>query len=1134
MNKYLFKKRSRSRTAIPPTQLLRVMKITYLLLTVLLFQANAETLAQRLTIKKASTSLRSIFTEINNQTGYSVIYSVKHIERMPAVSVSLADVPLERAMEQILTGLPLDFTIANKEIVIKEKRRPRVSSPSSIKETALEVIQQTVTGRVIDEQGNPLQGAAVRIKGTSQQASTDADGRFSFTNVDPSAIIVVSFVGYESKELPASVNLAAIALSPDVSDLDEVIVVGYGTVKKSDVTGSVVSLKASDLTPGANVNVQQLMQGRAAGVQISQKSGEPGSAMSVKIRGVSSISAGNEPLYVIDGMPVNDAPPVSGSGAAFVANPNQRNPLNSLNPADIESIEILKDASATAIYGARGANGVVLISTKKGASGALKVNYGANYGFQEVANSVRVLSGSEYHDVLNAIIDDGGGSASERVDDNYEADTDWQNLLFQRAQTQTHDLSFSGGANNNRFFVSLGYFGQEGVVQTSSVDRYTARINYDNTVSGKYGFGINLTTSYIKDRINSFGTGINEQSGALYSAIYYDPTSPIYAPDGSYYRSTFMTMDNPAALRDGQNANSDSYRTFGTIYGEYFVLPGLSIKAKLGGDVNNSQRNVFVAPFTTQGLPGGVASILTGTRNYYMAEGTVNFNKTIGDRHAINGVGGVTYERFGSYSFTGNGRGYALPDLGYDAIGSGEQALNVIGSGRAGTILASYLARVNYTLDNKYLITASFRADGSSRFGPNNRFGYFPSAALAWKAHEEDFLSDYSFINELKLRASYGSIGNQSIANFLYIPTFSIGGDAVFGDTRYTTINPSRNPNPDLKWEAAIQTDIGIDFAFFKNRIRGSVEYYNRKTTDLLLSLPQPLSSGFGNRTQNIGSMRNTGVDVQLSVGVLQGDGFNWGIDGNISFLKNKVVDLGPLNRIIQGGAGFINNASIIMPGRSISSYYGYEVLGVWQEGDDFSTTTDNVKPGDLKYRDVNGDGTITDVDRMILGKPLPDFTYGMANTFSYKNLSLMVYLEGSKGGSILNSMLVDSYFPISFRRNKVAEPYLNRWTPSNPTNEYPSFVNPTSQGQRQVNSRTVETADYLRLQSARLSYNLPVKVAFFNSLNVYVVGQNLFTITKYSGVDPAVNSIGGDVLKIDFAAYPFTRSYLMGINLEF
>ncbi len=993
---------------------------------------------------------------------------------------------------------------------------------------------QQVSGTVTDQQSQPLPGVTIKVKNTQVTTATDENGRFTIS-AGSNAVLEFNYVGFAHREMALEGRTQiAVQLEEDGQTLDEVVVVGYGTVKKGDVTGSVVSLKSSELTPGANINVQQMMQSRAAGVQITQKSGEPGSAMSVQIRGVSSISGGNNPLYVIDGMPVNDTPPITGSGAAFVANPNQRNPLNSLNPADIESIEILKDASATAIYGARGANGVVLITTKKGSLGTMRVNYGGNYGFQKVANSVDVLSGREYHDVLNAIIDDGGGTASERVDDDYEADNDWQQLLFRRAQTQTHDLSFSGGANNSRYFVSLGYFDQDGVVKNSSVNRYTARVNFDHTVADRYAFGINLTTSYLKDQINSVGTGINEQSGALYSAIYYDPTSPIYTPSGEFARSSFMTMDNPVALINGQIANSDSYRTFGTVYGEYFFLPGFSAKARLGGDVNNSQRNVFVQPYTTQGLPGGVASIVTGTRNYYIAEGTLNFNRTFQERHVVNAVGGLTYERFGANNFSGNARGFALPDLSYNAIGSGDQLLNVLGSSRSAIVLASYLARVNYTLDDKYLLTASFRADGSSRFGSNNKFGYFPSAAIAWKMHEESFLKKYDFIDELKVRASYGAIGNQNIGNFLYLSTFSIGRDAVLGSTRYTTISPSRNPNPDLKWEAAVQSDIGVDFSFFKNRLSGTVEYYQRKTTDLLLNLPQPLSSGFGTRTQNIGSMRNTGVDVQLNGKLIQTANFDWDISGNISFVKNKVLDIGPLSRIIQGGAGFITDASIITPGESIASYYGYEVIGVWQENDDFSSTTDNASPGDLKYLDLNGDGTITDADRKILGKPLPDFTYGVTNTFRYKQLSLTMFLEGAQGGSVLNSMLVDTYYPISFRRNKVAEPYLNRWTPDNPTNQYPSFVNPTSQGQRRVNSRTVERADYLRLQSARLSYSLPVKSTFFDQLSIFAVGQNLFTLTKYTGVDPAVNSIGDNVLRIDFASYPFTRSYLMGVNLQF
>lgn len=998
--------------------------------------------------------------------------------------------------------------------------------------TTLGFAQNRVSGVVVEETGLPVAGATVKIKGTNAAQITDNKGTFRM-DVPVNGVIIITYVGYLNQEINVGTKQELkITLQPDRTSLEDVVVVGYGTVKKSDVTGSLVSLKASELTPGANVNVQQLMQGRAAGVQISQRSGEPGSAMSVKIRGVSSISAGNDPLYVVDGMPVNDGAPVTGNGAQFVANPNPRNPLNTLNPSDIESIEILKDASATAIYGSRGANGVVLITTKRGAAGQMKVEYNAYFGFQEVANTAQVLNAVDYKNVLNGIIDAGGGSAAERVAEDIGAGTDWQSLLLRRAGTQSHDLSISGGGGNNKFYVSLGYFDQNGVVLSSGLKRYTARVNFENSVANKYAVGINLTSSYINDKIASVGTGINESGSALYSAIYYDPTSPVTNPNGSYFRSPFMTIDNPVALIYGQTANSDSYRTFGNAFAEYYITHDISVKARIGGDINTSQKNVFIDPSTTLGIPGGVASILTGNVNYYMGEATVSYRKDIG-KHAINSVAGVTYEHFGSNSFSGNARGFALPDLSYNALGSGNAALNQLSSGRASSILASYLARVNYTYNNKYILTASFRADGSSRFGPNNSFGYFPSGAIAWKMHEEDFIKKYTFINELKLRVSYGAIGNQRIANYLYIPTYSISGDAIFGSSRYTSIAPSRNENPDLKWESAKQFDFGLDFALFRSKLKGSIEYYKRNTDDLLLSLPRPLSSGFGSQTVNIGSMKNAGVDLQLSANVIDNGNFKWTIDGNLSFLKNEVVNLGPLNRIITGGAGFISNASILIPGESINSYFGYEILGTWQTNDDFTTVRDRVKPGDIKYRDVNGDGTITDADRVILGKPLPDLNYGITNTISYKGLALTAYLEGTKGSSILNAMMVDSYFPISFRRNKLAEPYLNRWTPTNPTNEYPSFVNPTSQGQRQVNSKTVENADYIRLQSARLSYNIPLKSKFLKGLNVYASGNNLFTITKYKGVDPAVNSTGDDVLKIDFASYPFSRTYLFGLNLQ-
>ncbi|PHN05690.1 SusC/RagA family TonB-linked outer membrane protein [Flavilitoribacter nigricans] len=994
-----------------------------------------------------------------------------------------------------------------------------------------------VNGKVTSaEDGLGLPGVNILVKGTTNGAVTDIDGNYEISVPDGSAVLVFSYIGYSGQEIEVgSRNTIDIDLSPDARALEEVVVVGYGTVKKSDLTGSVVSLKSDDLTPGANVSMEQMLQGRAPGVLISQETGEPGAAMSITIRGASSITAGNDPLYVIDGMPVNNGAVISGTGSGFVANNNPRNPLNSLNPNDIASIEILKDASATAIYGSRGANGVVLITTKNGQEGRMKVSYNGYYGTQTVANQVDVLTATEYRDVLNAIIADGGGNAGEEVTDIQGDGTDWQSELFRDAPIQNHNISFSGGNNINKYYVSLDYFDQQGVVRYSGMKRYTARVNLDTKVKERYAFGINLNTSFIQDDYVSNGTGLNENAGALYSAINFDPTISVFDAAGNYNLSPFITTDNPLALALGEDALSESFRTFGTIYGEYFILPSLSAKVKLGGDINSSRRDVWIDPITvTGGQNSGIATIITGRRDYYLTEGTLNFNKAFGDQ-SLNAVVGATYEYFGSESFNGNGRGYALPQLTTNAIGSGSAEMNILGSGRNLSKLVSYLARVNYSIADKYLITASFRADGSSRFGPNNRFGFFPSAAFAWKLHNEAFMENDQLFSQLKFRASYGVIGNQSIPNYRFLPSFDTGADVVLNDSRFTTIQPSRNANPDLKWESTAQLDIGIDFGLWEDRLYGSVEYFDAKTTDLLLNVPKPNSTGFGSRTENVGSIRNTGIEAILTARVVDTRNFDWTTSANFTAIRNEVLDIGDAERIITGGLGFVSDATITRPGDPLYSYYGYEVAGVWQENDNFDLTTDNVAPGDLKYVDQNGDGTINADDQVILGNTFPEYTWGWTNTITFKGLSLSAFIQGVEGVSLLNNNLVDTYFPINFRRNKMAEPYLNRWTPSNPTNEYPSFVNPTAQGQRVVNSRTVTDASYIRLQSLRLGYTFPMaNVKAISNLNVYVSANNLLTITDYIGTDPGANATGSSVLRIDYNTYPFARTFLVGLNVSF
>ena len=998
--------------------------------------------------------------------------------------------------------------------------------------------QRMISGTVLSSKtGETLVGVTVTVKGSAEAAVTNNQGKFTIKTPESNSVLIFTYVGFNTQEIPVTNQTSlTVKLDNDEKSLNEVVVVGYGSVRKSDLTGSVTSLKSSDLTKATNLNLQQALQGRSPGVQIYQKSGEPGSAMSVQIRGITSITGNNDPLYVIDGLPVNDGVAVSpASVGGTTSNPNNRTALSSINPADIASIEILKDASATAIYGSRGANGVVLITTKKGTTGRLNIAYNASYGQQQAAHLQKFLTGDQYTQVINSIIDLGGLSTTRVSGPN--ANTDWQQQVLRKAPIQSHDISFSGGSGNTKFFISTGFFKQDGIVLNSGTTRYDGRINLETSVPEKYNIGMSLTTSYTRDNYNATGLGLNDNGSALYMAQNYDPTAPVRNPDGSYYRSPLMApMDNPLAVINGQYTVGDTYRTLGNLYAEYFLIPSLSAKVRVGADLNDNQRSFWIDPSTLTGLSyNGFADVRDGKRAYYLAEGTLNYNKSFNPDNRLNAVIGSTYERYTSGTLDANSQSFALPDLTYYGLGTGNNTLNGVGDGNQENILISYLGRVNYSFKNKYLFTSSMRIDGSARFGQNNRFGYFPSAAVAWRINEEEFLKNNKVINDLKLRASYGVTGNQPNSNYIYYSTYSAGRDAVFNGTRVSTLQPTRSPNPDLKWESAQSIDFGLDFGLFNSRISGSVEYYNRRTYNLLYDVPQPPSTGFNARTENVGSMRNTGIEFSLKVNAVTSHDLNVDVGMNLTTLKNTVLSLGTVPQFIGGGPGSIGQVSIIKPGYSLGSFYGYIVDGVWQKNDDFSKVQAGVRPGDLKYHDVDGNGIINANDRVVLGKSLPDFYYGFNTSISYKPLTLEIYLEGSHGAKMLNSSLVDAYYPVDYRRNKLAVPYLNRWTPTNPTNEYPSFLPNDVQGQLQVNSRTVEDASYLRIQSVRLSYKVPVSsVKFLRSVNVFVTGQNLYTFTKYTGSDPAANALGDNILRIDYNTYPLTRIFTAGINVQF
>ncbi len=1102
-----------------------VMKLTTFLvfLSAITLAASSYSQSTRFNLNVENANIIQVFDEIERLTEFGFLFKTDQLDVKKLYTLEIEDADIDKVMDELLDNELYKYRFIDRTIVITKTGLDNFQIENAIK----------VTGKITSTIGEPIPGATVVVNGTTQGTITNSDGGYSLSNVPENGTLVFSFVGMKTKT--ADVNGKSqidIILEEESIGLDEVIAIGYGMVKKSDLTGSVSSLKGDDLNTGSNSSIEQALQGRSAGVQVIQSSSEPGGGMAIRIRGAGSVNAGSSPLYVIDGLPIDNSLVIDGTGPGVVGTRTPRNPLSSINPADIESIEILKDASATAIYGARGANGVIIVTTKKGKEGRLNITYSGYSGLQTPANQIELLKPQEYMTALNGILEDGGGNPEERVTGVQGSGTNWQDEVTRDAVVQSHSISLSGGNNSTNYFASLNYFNQEGVVINSAFKRYDARMNLDHSIN-KFHFGINFTTSHSHDDYVTYGYGINEDAGSLYAALNFDPSIEIYNGDGTYQTSSYITIDNPLALANDERSSANNYRTMGTIFGEYSILPEWKVKLNLGVDVQNSRRDFYVGRETKEGAgAGGIGTVRVGTSSNYLVEGTTTYNLEINEKHNLNFMSGVTFQNFNLDRFSGSGRNFPTEVTKTNSMGAADPTLYSMGSFKSNYKLFSVIGRINYSLLQNYLFTATFRGDGSSRFGENNKFGYFPSFAFAWKLHQEEFIKNLDLFSQLKFRASWGKTGNQSIGNYQSLTTFAGGPTAILDEQKVTTLDPSRIGNMDLKWETTDQTNFGFDMGFLENRIFATADYFEKKTSDMLLHLPIPSSSGFGSILQNVGSIKNTGFEFMIDSKNLVGK-FKWSTSLNFSRIKNVVTDLGSVSEIIHESAGWSNQIAVIREGETLNSFYGYNVLGVWQQDDDFSVTTDPVAPGDLKYQDTNGDGAVNAEDRVILGNSFPDYMWGIANNFSFKGFSLNVFFEGVEGLSMLNNNLVDSYFPINFRRNKYAEPYLNRWTPENPSNKYPSFVNPNGQGNKAVNSYTVEDASYIRLKTVKLSYNFNLKNRkVFKNAVVYVTGQNLFTFTNYSGLDPANNSNGNPSLKIDYNSYPVAKTFMVGVEL--
>ncbi len=981
--------------------------------------------------------------------------------------------------------------------------------------------QRTIVGKILSEENEPLIGLTILELGTENGTITDLDGAYQIT-VQEDATLQYSYTGYQTQKVVVTDQTTIDLIMQVGVALDEIVVTGYGSQKKQDLTGSIVKVTEKEFVQGVNSNALQLLNGKASGVQISQVDSRPGGAIDIKIRGANSINSSNAVLVVIDGLP----------GGSVTA----------LSPDDIESIEVLKDASASAIYGSRAANGVVLITTKKGRKGKPLFSYTNYVAFQDVKDRVDMLNGSEYLTVLNNINVESGGDiihSPEKIAAVGEG-YDWQDLLFRNAITHNHQLSLSGGTDNSTYYVALNYFDQEGVMIQSGQDKFNARINYEVTPTDKLRFGINLNTNRSLTQRISGGRGTNEGAGALTAALLFDPTiGPELNEDGLYDRNPLVAIENPMAEALAVDDRERQTVAYTSIFGEYEVIKGLKATVRLGGELDHFRRDIYENGLTQRGRGlNGEASLTTRENTYWIAEYLAEYEFTLGNDHALKVLGGITYENFEQLTSRSDADDFLSHVTGTNLLQSGNPDTYIVTSGKNLNRLNSQLGRINYSYKDKYLLTASIRRDGTSRFSEKNKFATFPSASLGWKLSSEDFMTGQNIFSDLKLRIGYGEIGNQGINNFETIQTFRAGSNAVLGGTLQNGAIPARIPNEDLVWETTKEFNVGIDYAIMNYRISGSIDYFSRNTFDQLFQQPVPFTTGFTSVRVNLGQVRNSGFDFSLRTRNMTGK-FNWETDLIFSLLENEVIELPEFaQRIVFGGFGFSGNYLITQEGFPMSSFYGFQIDGIFQETDDISSSAQpNALPGHPIFHDTNADGEINADDKVVLGDPFPDLTWGLTNTFSYGNFGLQVYFQGVHGVETFNNLVAESLYPINKERNHIAQNYLDRWRPSNPDAEFPSGVNYTaySDGENKVNTFTIQDASFIRLKNITLNYQLPLESeAIVKGLNLYVSGENLFTISDYDGFDPDGNSDGTGTSRATFSDYPIARTIRVGAKLDF
>ena len=1040
------------------------------------------------------------------------------------------------------------------------------------------VAQSLVRGKVIDDTGLEVIGASVLIKGTTQGTITDMDGMFSLSVPDKNAVLQVSYIGYQTLEVKVDITKPmSIVLKEDSEMLEEVVVVGYQEVKKKDLTGSVAKANMDDLLNTPVGSFDQTLGGRVAGVNVTSSEGTPGGTMNIVIRGNNSLTQDNSPLYVIDGFPVEDASLAS-----------------TINPSDIESLDILKDASATAIYGARGANGVVIITTKKGKVGKPQITYDGSVTMHNVTNKLSMMDAYEFVKLQaemypSAVYNQAGGylmlhEGKQWTLDDY-ADIfqyDWQDKIFRTAWQHNHNVRLTGGTEGVRYNASASYYNQDGILLNSGYERFQMRAN---TVIKRGKLDISLTTNYSR----------SIQNGSTPSENSYSGMNNLFYSVWGYRPITYPNKSMDALLNDVQDDAVDSstdyrfnpIRSLKEEYRKYYInnlqlngyvsyefIKGLKLKISGGYTYDARKNDQFNNSKTRYGGPTSTdkvnAQVIRNERLTWLNENTLTYQTNIKKKHFFNALAGVTFQN-SNYEYY-SVKAVRLPNESLGMAGLSEGTLASSSSLLSSWSMMSYLARLNYNYKSKYYATASFRADGSSKFSKQNRFGYFPSASLAWNFMEEDFMKPLSkALNSGKLRVSWGLTGNNRIGEYDYysllqvlknrigdyVSNGSIPSGAYPFDNDITSIGvvPVSLPNEDLKWETTEQWNLGLDLSFLNERINFTADVYRKTTRDLLLDASLPLSSGYYSATKNIGKVRNDGLELSLSTQNIKTKNFTWTTDFNIAFNKNKVLELSENQLALTTSAHFDQNYNsqpsyIAKVGLPMGMMYGYLYEGTYKYDDfiksgntytlksgvPYYTSENNTQPGMPKYKDINQDGVIDSNDRTIIGRGLPVHTGGFTNNFTYKGFDLSIFFQWSYGNDIMNANRLFFENVDGKRELNQFASYANRWTSDNPDSDIPAATN--SGSNKVISSRIIEDGSFLRLKTATLGYTLPkakITKAGLSNVRFYLAAQNLWTWTSYSGYDPEV-SVRNSALTpgLDFSSYPRSLSVSFGVNLAF